>query len=104
MFGVSQSVISRIYIHYRDTGAVQERLGRGRKRSTSAQDDRYVRMYALRQCDVNASQLQIRLRDIRGAGYHDKLSETDYISMGYVPDDLLRRGITHQGYCGHVTT
>ena len=41
-FGVSQSVVSRLYQRYQQTGEVAERRGRGRLQATSAADDRYL--------------------------------------------------------------
>lgn len=65
-FGVSQSVISRLFRRYRDTGTVREREGRGRRRCTDRADERYIRTYALRNRATNATSLQLRLRETRG--------------------------------------
>ena len=64
--GVSQSVISRLQQRYRETGRVTERRRSGRPLATSRADDRYIVNAALRNRMMNATQLQARLREVRG--------------------------------------
>ena len=64
--GVSQSVISRLQQRYRETGRVTERRRSGRPLATSRADDRYIVNTALRNRMMNATQLQARLREVRG--------------------------------------
>lgn len=64
-FGVSQSVVSRLYQRYHQTGEVTERHGRGRKRATSRADDRYIINQSLRSRTLSAPKLRQRLRNVR---------------------------------------
>ncbi|KAL0202751.1 hypothetical protein M9458_000769 [Cirrhinus mrigala] len=64
--GVSQSVISRLASRHRTTGRVHDRPRSGAPRVTDCNDDQYLRTYALRHRYVTATQLQARLRDVRG--------------------------------------
>uniref|UniRef100_A0A667Y6R5 Tc1-like transposase DDE domain-containing protein n=1 Tax=Myripristis murdjan TaxID=586833 RepID=A0A667Y6R5_9TELE len=63
---VSQSVISRLQQRYRETGRVTERHRSGRPLATSHTDDRFIVNSALRNRMMNATQLQARLREVRG--------------------------------------
>ena len=65
-FGVSQSVVSRLYQRYQQRGEVAERRGRGRTRATSAADDRYLLVQSLRERTLSAPKLRQRLRHVRG--------------------------------------
>ena len=65
-FGVSQSVVSRLYQRYQQTGEVAERHGRGRTRVTSRADDRHVVMESLRSRTLSAPKLRQELRNTRG--------------------------------------
>lgn len=64
-FGVSQSVVSRLYDRYRQTGEVAERPGRGRTRVTSARNDRYFVNQTLRSRTLSALKLRQQLRNMR---------------------------------------
>ncbi|RXN29207.1 Transposable element Tcb1 [Labeo rohita] len=64
--GVSQSVISRLASRHRTTGRVHDRPRSGAPRVTDRNDDQYLRTYALRHRYATATQLQARLRDVRG--------------------------------------
>lgn len=64
--GVSQSVVSRLFRRYRDTGSVRERDGRGRRSATDRDDERCIRMFALRNRTTNATLVQLHLRETRG--------------------------------------
>uniref|UniRef100_A0A3B5B5P7 Transposase Tc1-like domain-containing protein n=1 Tax=Stegastes partitus TaxID=144197 RepID=A0A3B5B5P7_9TELE len=64
--GVSQSVISRLASRHRTTGTVRDRPRSVAPRVTDRNDDQYLRTYALRQCYASATELQARLRDVRG--------------------------------------
>uniref|UniRef100_A0A667X1A1 Tc1-like transposase DDE domain-containing protein n=1 Tax=Myripristis murdjan TaxID=586833 RepID=A0A667X1A1_9TELE len=63
---VSQSVISRLQQRYRETGRVTERHRSGRPLATSHTDDRFIVNNALRNRMMNGTQLQVRLRKVRG--------------------------------------
>uniref|UniRef100_A0A3B5A9Y7 Transposase Tc1-like domain-containing protein n=1 Tax=Stegastes partitus TaxID=144197 RepID=A0A3B5A9Y7_9TELE len=58
--GVSQSVIGRLASRHRTTGTVRDRPRSGAPRPT------YFRTYALRHRYASATELQARLRDVRG--------------------------------------
>ncbi|RXN05943.1 Transposable element Tcb1 [Labeo rohita] len=64
--GVSQSVISRLASRHRTTGRVHDRPRSGAPRVTDRNDDQYLRTYALRHRYATATELQARLRDVRG--------------------------------------
>ncbi|KAI3367222.1 hypothetical protein L3Q82_008273 [Scortum barcoo] len=64
--GVSQSVISRLASRHRTTGRVRDRPRSGAPRLTDRNGDQYLRTYALRHRNATATQLQARLRDVRG--------------------------------------
>ena len=65
-FGVSQSVVSRLYQRYLQTGDVAERRGRGRTRATSRWDDRFIVTQSLRSRTLSAPKLRQMLRNRRG--------------------------------------
>lgn len=62
LFGVSLSTIKRLRRRFQETGDVKDRPRSGRPRVTTGQDDLYIRMAALRNRRLNASQLQMRMR------------------------------------------
>ncbi len=63
---VSQSVISRLQQRHRETGRVTERHRSGHPLDTSHADDRFIVNSALRNRMMKATQLQARLREVRG--------------------------------------
>ena len=65
-FGVSQSVVSRLYQRYQQTREVAERRGRGRTWATSRAADRHVVMESLRSRTLSAPKLRQDLRNTRG--------------------------------------
>lgn len=64
VIGVQQSTISRIVSRYRETGQCSRREGQGRRRITTAVDDRFLRVTALRTRHCTARMLQ---RDLLAA-------------------------------------
>ncbi|RXN28893.1 Transposable element Tcb1 [Labeo rohita] len=64
--GVSQSVIRRLASRHRTTGRVHDRPRSGAPRVADRNNDQYLRTYALRHRYATATQLQARLRDVRG--------------------------------------
>lgn len=60
--GVSRRAIRNVWERYQETGSVARRPGTGRVRSTTAQEDRYLRLTARRERTVTARTLQTRLR------------------------------------------
>jgi transposase len=57
-FGVMQSTISRVINRYLETGINKRRTGKGRKRMTTANQDRFLRLQTLRQRFVTSTSLQ----------------------------------------------
>ncbi|GFW20098.1 transposable element Tcb2 transposase [Trichonephila clavipes] len=64
-FGVSQSVISRIWNHFLEIESAGRRPGQGRRRATTPNEDRYLELTARRHRNMNAT-LQQQLRSVTG--------------------------------------
>ncbi|GFU60193.1 transposable element Tcb2 transposase [Trichonephila clavipes] len=64
--GVSQSVISRTWNSFLDTGSAGRRPGQGRRRATTPNEDRYLVLTARRHRNMNATLLQQHLRSATG--------------------------------------
>ncbi|GFU96159.1 transposable element Tcb2 transposase [Trichonephila clavipes] len=64
--GVSQSVISRIWNRFLETGSAGGRPGQGRRRATTPNEDRYLVLTARRHRNMNATLLQQHLRSATG--------------------------------------
>jgi transposase len=64
-FGVSQSTISRVMQRCRETGDHVRRPGQGRHWATTAAQDTYLRLLAVRKRFTNTRRLQIGLETIR---------------------------------------
>ncbi|GFX88233.1 transposable element Tcb2 transposase [Trichonephila clavipes] len=64
--GVSQSVISRIWNHFLETGSTGRRPGQGRRRATTPNEDRYLVLTDRRHRNMNATLLQQHLRSASG--------------------------------------
>ncbi|GFV28659.1 transposable element Tcb2 transposase [Trichonephila clavipes] len=60
--GVSQSVISRIWNRFLETGSAGRRPGKGLRRATTTNEDRYLVLTARRHRNINATLLQQHLR------------------------------------------
>lgn len=63
---MSQSAVSRIYRRHQETGGFNRRKGSGRKRSTTARDDRFIVTTSLRNRSFTGVQVQQELRETRG--------------------------------------
>ncbi|GFX35876.1 transposable element Tcb1 transposase [Trichonephila clavipes] len=63
--GLSQSVISRIWNHFLETGNAGRRPGQGRRRATTPNEDHYIVLTAQRHRNMNAT-LQQHLRSATG--------------------------------------
>jgi transposase len=61
LLGVQQSTISRVVQRYRETGQYSRREGQGRRRITTAVDDRFLRLTAMRTRHCTARMLQTEL-------------------------------------------
>ncbi|GFY12169.1 transposable element Tcb2 transposase [Trichonephila clavipes] len=64
--GVSQSVISRIWNRFLETGSAGRRPGQRRRRATTPNEDRYLVLTARRHRNMNATLLQQHLRSATG--------------------------------------
>ncbi|GFT99631.1 retrovirus-related Pol polyprotein from transposon TNT 1-94 [Trichonephila clavipes] len=64
--GVSQSVISRIWSRFLETGSAGRRPGQGRRWATTPNEDRYLVLTARRHRNINATLLQQHLRSATG--------------------------------------
>ncbi|GFV25103.1 transposable element Tcb2 transposase [Trichonephila clavipes] len=64
--GVSQSVISRIWSRFLETGSASRRPRQGRRRATTPNEDRYLVLTARRHRNMNATLLQQFLRPATG--------------------------------------
>ncbi|GFU52162.1 transposable element Tcb2 transposase [Trichonephila clavipes] len=64
--GVSQSVISRIWNRFLETGSAGRRPGQGRRRATTPNENRYLVLTARRHRNMNATLLQQHLRSATG--------------------------------------
>ncbi|GFW46179.1 transposable element Tcb2 transposase [Trichonephila clavipes] len=64
--GVSQSVISRIWNRFLETGSAGRSLGQGRRRATTPNEDRYLVLTARRHRNMNTTLLQQHLRSAAG--------------------------------------
>ncbi|GFV70726.1 transposable element Tcb2 transposase [Trichonephila clavipes] len=64
--GVSQSVISRIWNRFLETGSAGRRPGQGRRRATTPHEEHYLVLTARRHRNMNATLLQQHLRSATG--------------------------------------
>ncbi|GFV42712.1 transposable element Tcb2 transposase [Trichonephila clavipes] len=64
--GVSQSVVSRIWNRFLETGSAGRRPGQGRRRATTPNKDRYLVLTARRHRKMNATLLQQHFRSATG--------------------------------------
>ncbi|GFY14196.1 transposable element Tcb2 transposase [Trichonephila clavipes] len=64
--GVSQSVISRIWNRFLETGGAGRRPGQGRRLATTPNEDRHLVLTARRHRNMNATLLQQHLRSATG--------------------------------------
>lgn len=60
-FNVSQSVVSRAWTRYQDTGHYRRRRGQGRRRVTSAREDRNIVNMAVRERTISARYIRAQL-------------------------------------------
>ncbi|GFW27804.1 HTH_Tnp_Tc3_2 domain-containing protein [Trichonephila clavipes] len=75
--GVSQSVISKIWNRFLETGSAGRRPGQGRRLATTPNEDRYLVLTARTHRNMNATLLQQHLRLATGTrGFQLRLSET----------------------------
>ncbi|GFW37525.1 transposable element Tcb1 transposase [Trichonephila clavipes] len=74
--GVSQSVISRIWNRFLETGSAGRRPRQGRRRATTPNEDRYLVLTARRHRNMNATLLQQHFARLLVPRFQLRLSET----------------------------
>lgn len=62
---MTRAAVRRVYQRYEETGFFHRRPGTGRKRCTTARDDRFIVSTTLRNRHLNAVQVQQQLREVR---------------------------------------
>lgn len=90
-FDVSQSVISRLFSRYTETGSVSERPRSGRPRKTNAAQDRYIGISAARRPTVTCRNLAADLREATGVQLSIETIRKRLLEDGTVSRRLLRR-------------
>ncbi|GFW60505.1 transposable element Tcb2 transposase [Trichonephila clavipes] len=87
--GVSQSVISRIWNSFLETGSAGRRPGQGRRRATTPNEDRYLVLMAPRHRNMNATLLQQHLRSATGTTVSTQNVQNRLHGAGLYPRRLM---------------
>ena len=69
---ITQSAVSKILKRYRETGNYRRRPGQGRKRCTSAADDRFLVLQSLRNRSLTSTYLRNELLNVRQVNVSSK--------------------------------
>ncbi|GFU29133.1 transposable element Tcb2 transposase [Trichonephila clavipes] len=93
--GVSQSVISRIWNHFLETGYAVRRPGQGRRRATKPNEDRYFVLKARRHRHMNATLLQQHLRSATGTRVSTQTVRNWLHGVGLYARRLMSRFSVH---------
>ena len=89
---VNQSTISRLWNRFQQTGSTNDHQRSGRPRITTPGQDRYIRVFHLRNRIVAASTtLQPEYLDCEESSH--KQSATGFNNMALEPDGVFRSGI-----------
>jgi transposase len=99
MFGQSKSTIHRSVSRWRQTGKYVRRRGQGRKRSTTAVDDRFLALQTLRNRRQTAVQTRNALQDVRGTNITERRVRRRLKGVGlksYVPIKATRLQRRHR--------
>ncbi|GFY30612.1 transposable element Tcb2 transposase [Trichonephila clavipes] len=83
--GVSQSVISRIWNRFLETGSAGRRRGQGRRRATTPNEDRYLVLMAPRHRNMIATLLQQHLRSATGTTVSTQTVRNQVHGVGLYP-------------------
>ena len=97
--GVSVSVVHRNVQRYRRTGSYVRRRGQGRKRATSAVDDRFIRVQTLRNRRQTAVQTQNLLEEVRNVRVSERTVRRRLNEGGlksYVPTKAPKLEVSHR--------
>ncbi|GFY34209.1 transposable element Tcb2 transposase [Trichonephila clavipes] len=82
VIGVSQSVISRIWNRFLETGSAGRRPGQGRRLGTTPNEDRYLVLTARRHRNMNATLLQQHLRSANGTTVSSQIIRNRLYGVG----------------------
>ncbi|GFU88757.1 transposable element Tcb2 transposase [Trichonephila clavipes] len=93
--GVSQSVISRIWNRFLETGSAGRRPGQGRRRATTPNEDRYLVLKAPRHRNMNATLLQQHLRSATGTTVSTQNVRNRLHGVGLYPRQPMSRFSVH---------
>ncbi|GFX61757.1 transposable element Tcb2 transposase [Trichonephila clavipes] len=89
--GVSQSVISRIWNRFLETGRAGRRPGQGRRRATTPNEDRYLVLTARRHRNMNATLLQQHIHSATGTTLSTQTVRNRLHGVGlYAPRPMFR--------------
>ncbi|GFW06360.1 transposable element Tcb2 transposase [Trichonephila clavipes] len=80
--GVSQSVISRIWNRFLETGSAGQGPGLGRRRATTPNEDRYLVLTARRHPNMNATLFQQHLRSATGTTVSIQTVRNRFLGVG----------------------
>ncbi|GFV70463.1 transposable element Tcb2 transposase [Trichonephila clavipes] len=80
--GVSQSVISRIWNRFLETGSAGRRPGQGRRRATTHNEDRYFLLTARKHRNMNATLLQQHLLSATGSTFSIQIIRNRLYGLG----------------------
>ncbi|GFV95614.1 transposable element Tcb2 transposase [Trichonephila clavipes] len=99
--GVSQSVISRIWNRFLETGSAGRRPGQGRRRATTPNEDRYLVLTARRHRNMNATLLQQHLRSATGTTVSTQTVQNRLHGVGlYARRPMVCVRLTSRHRCG----
>jgi transposase len=70
--GFARSSVHRAVLRFRQTGGYTRRPGSGRRRSTSARDNRYITMLSLRNRHMTAVKLRNQLERVREVNVNER--------------------------------
>lgn len=84
-FGMNVSTVHRLLRRHEETGLLTRRPGSGRKRCTSARDDRYIVTSMLRNRHQTAVQIQHELQDVRGTQISARTARRRMKDSGLTP-------------------
>lgn len=97
--GVSASVVYRNVQQYRQTESYVRKPGQGRKRATSAVDDRFIRMQTLRNRRQNAVKTKHVLKEVRYVRVSERTVRRQVNEVGlksYVPSKAPKLERSHR--------
>ncbi|GFX76311.1 transposable element Tcb2 transposase [Trichonephila clavipes] len=93
--GVSQSVISKIWNRFLETGSAGRRPGQGRRRATTPNEDRYLVLTGRRHQNMNATLLQQYLHSATGTTVSTQTVRNRLHSVGLYARRPLYRFSVH---------